>query len=72
MVEDKRYAWFLAPSADGKRLMIIRTVYCIEFPMANNLLTFPTLLMGLTYDVILLLPPTSLSRTPALLDLQVS
>ena len=28
MVEDKRYAWFLAPSADGKRLMIIREDNC--------------------------------------------
>jgi hypothetical protein len=26
VLDDKRYAWFVAPSADGKRLMIIRTV----------------------------------------------
>ena len=36
MVEDKRYAWFLARSADGKRLMIIRTVYCIEVPRGEQ------------------------------------
>ena len=26
VVDDQQYAWFLAPSADGKRLMIILTV----------------------------------------------
>ena len=36
VVEDKRYAWFLARSTDGKRLMIIRTIYCIEVPLGER------------------------------------
>ena len=47
MVEDKRYAWFLARSADGKRLMIIRTVYCIEVPRGEQPRDVPYLVNGL-------------------------
>ena len=47
MVEDKRYAWFLARSADGKRLMIICTVYCIEVLRGEQPPDIPYLVNGL-------------------------
>src|SRR5215218_3632527 len=70
VVDDQQYAWFLAPTADGKRLMIILTVNNIGIANAEYLLTFPMMLMGFSYGSILLLPPTSLSKIPYLLHVQ--